>query len=167
MEASTVMRKTSLGLGLLAGLLLSTACGDGKGNSHGGGSFPLSCKDGEFKIEGTIAGQAVLMHGLSAGGGYWRLNPAGFSSQASNLAVDPAHTSLALAWQDDFLKDTFAATGTLLMGTADPLPGKEYCLGAGTQVDFGQDDLRFVLKGLTQGPGCQTPVSGDLVGCWM
>jgi hypothetical protein len=148
-------------------MMLHTACGGGADDSGGGGAFPLSCKDGEFKIEGTIAGQAVVLHGSSAGGGYWRINPAGFSSQASSLAIDPARTSLDLEWKDDFLKDTFPATGTLLMGTADPLPGKEYCVGPGTQVDFTRDDMRFVLKGLTEGPGCQTPVPGDLVGCWL
>ena len=60
----------------------------------------------------------------------------------------------------------FAATGTLLMGTGDVLPGKEYCLGTGTLVDFNRDDMRFVLKGLTEGPDCKTAVQADLTGCW-
>jgi hypothetical protein len=53
------------------------------------------------------------------------------------------------------------------MGTADGLPGKEYCVRPGTQVDFTQDDMRFVPRGMTEGPGCQTPVPGERVGCWM
>ena len=64
------------------------------------------------------------------------------------------------------MKDEFAATGTLLMGTAGGIPSKSYCLGMGTRVDFSNEDMRFLLGGFTEGPHCQTPVDGNLAGCW-
>jgi hypothetical protein len=159
-----MLGKISL-LALLGVLILHGACG-GSNSSGSGGSFPVACNSGEFKIQGTLAGQPLALNGSSAGGGYWRGNPAVFSSQASNLATDSSRTKLDLAWTEDSMKDQFAATGTLLMGTGDVLPGKDYCLGSGTLVDFSRDDMRFVLKGLTEGPDCKTAVQADLTGCW-
>lgn len=161
MEGTSMRDKMPLAA-LLAVTVVHGACGGG----DGGAAFPVACQDGEFKIEGTLAGQSVAIRESSAGGGYWRINPAGFSSQASNLAVDTSKTKLDLVWTDDPMKDQFAATGTMLMGTADVLSGRELCLGGGTRVDFSNEDMRFLLKGLAEGPDCWTPVEGDLAGCW-
>jgi hypothetical protein len=146
---------------MLGALMVQPACGGGEM------AFPVACQEGEFRIEGTLAGQTVVVRESSSGGGYWRINPAGFSSQASNLAIDTSKTRLDLAWTDDFMKDQFAATGTVLMGTAGAWPGEEFCLGAGTRVDFTNEDMRFLLKGVTEAPDCTAPVAGELAGCWL
>jgi len=156
------MRGKSSLLAMLGVVILRGACGGG----GDGAAFSVACQDGEFKIEGTLAGETLAVRESSSGGGYWRLDPAGFSSQASNLAIDTSKTRLDLAWTDDLMKDQFAATGTMLMGTAGVWPGEEFCLGAGTRVDFSNEDMRFVLKGIAEGPDCKTPVDGNLAGCW-
>jgi hypothetical protein len=167
----TKMSKELSRLAMLGVLILQGACSGNNSsdrNADGGNmSGAITCGDGEFRIHGTLAGQAINIQRSSAGGGYWRMNPAGFASQASNLAIDPTKTRLDLEWTDDIMKDQFPATGKLLMGTSDVLASKQYCLGTGTQVDFANDDLRFVLKGITEAPGCQAPVEGDLAGCFM
>ena len=98
-----MLGKISL-LALLSVLIVHGACG-GSNSSDSSGSFPVACNSGEFKIQGTLAGQTLALNGSSAGSGYWRINPAGFSSQASSLATDPSRTKLDLAWTENTMKD--------------------------------------------------------------
>jgi hypothetical protein len=131
------------------------------------GGANLTCADGEFRLVGTISDQSIDLEDSSAGGGWVRINPANFDTQYSSLAEDPTRTRLSLAWKDDFMKNTFDATGTLLMGTAGVLPGQSFCLGAGTQVNFPSDNvMEFKLESLRGGVSCDQVVSGGLIGCF-
>jgi len=130
------------------------------------GGVNLTCAEGEFRLLGNITNQGIDLNDTSAGGGWVRIGAANFDTQYSNLAVDAARTRLALAWTDDITKDTFAATGTLVMGTDGVLAGQSFCLGAGTKVNFTPDTLEFRLQGLSGGSGCTQPVSGSLIGCF-
>jgi hypothetical protein len=164
-----ISRTLSLALGTLAVTFFHTGCGD-SGTAHFlpplDGGANLSCADGEFRLVGTIADQRIDINDSSAGGGWMRIDPASFDTQFSSLAVDPARTRLSLAWTDDITKDTFDATGTLLMGTSGVLAGQSFCLGAGTKVNFTPDTLEFKLQGLTGGTGCAEAVPGSLIGCF-
>jgi hypothetical protein len=165
------MRGISLILGTLAVTIFHMGCGESKKSAflepvEGGGT--LSCADGEFKLRGTIAGQTVQVDYPTAnsGGGYSRINPASFDTQYISFAEDPTRTRVSLEWIDDFMKDTFDATGTLLMGTSGVLPGQSFCLGAGTQINFLAESVEFKLKGLSRGSDCSEAVSGSVMGCY-
>jgi hypothetical protein len=165
-----VSRTLSMAAGTLAVMSIHTGCGDSGTERflpplEGGGN--LACADGEFRLVGTIGSQSIDHKDSSGGGGWVRINPANFDTQYSSLAEDPTRARLSLEWTDDIMKDTFNATGTLLMGTGNVLAGQSFCLGAGTMVNFATEDvLEFKLESLTAGAGCTEAVSGSLIGCF-
>ena len=80
----------------------------------------------------------------------------------------PQRPQLSLTWPQGVVDGvTTGASGTLIPADG-PLAGQTLCVGSGTTVTINAGDkgVTLHLKGLASGANCDTPVAGELTGCW-
>lgn len=144
---------------------LCAACGSS------GQSTPTNkptCASGQFRLVGTLGGQAVDVTASSAGSGFTQLGMGQLDVGANPDPSAPARPQLTLTWPQGVVDGaTTSASGTLVPSDG-PLAGQTLCVGAGTTVTVngGDSGLQLELKGFASGTNCDTPVDGDLTGCW-
>jgi len=149
----------------LSASLFSAACGSG-GTSTG--TQPLTCQDGQFRLQGTLGGEAVDITESSAGGGFEQVNTGDFHIGDLADPSAPTPTQLHLTWAHAiFDGGSSPASGTLIPASGS-FAGQTLCVGDGTVVTIYQNDngLGLVLDGFASGASCETPLAGTLAGCW-
>jgi hypothetical protein len=80
----------------------------------------------------------------------------------------PARTQLDLTWPEGLVDGASSAASGTLTPAGGPLAGQTLCVGSGTTVTInrGSDGVQMQLKGFASGANCDTPVDGELAGCW-
>ncbi len=149
--------------GATASASASDSAGEDDGSSDGGegpnepGIAP-TCENGEFKVVGTVDGQAVNTAPEITGRNY--------NGFAESLRLDLAEDGeLRLGWETT-VEGPVDVTGYLDL---DGFEGR-ICAGSGSFLNLDpMESLPFELRGLMVSQGdCEdaTPVSGELLGCW-
>ena len=141
--------------------LLPAACG-------GSQTAKLTCQAGQFRLVGTLGGQPVDVTASSEGSGLTQVGSGELDVGADPNTSAPARPQLSLTWPQGVVDGmTTGASGTLIP-VDGPLAGQTLCVGSGTTVTFntGDDGVQLELKGFASGANCDTPVDGDLTGCW-
>ena len=151
----------SLRLFALSLALLPAACGSSES------SQTLVCQSGQFRLVGTLDGQAVDATASSEGSGLTQAGTGELDIGEEPDPSAPARTQLSLTWPQGVVDgETAPASGTLIPA-GGPLAGQTLCAGSGTTVTLAKGGgVQLQLKGFASGANCDTPVSGDLAGCW-
>jgi hypothetical protein len=138
--------------------LLPAACGSSAQSGP-------TCQAGQFKLVGTLDGQPVDVTASSEGSGLTQVGSGELDVGPDPDPSAPARPQLSLTWPQGVADGvTTAASGTLIPADG-PRAGQTLCVGSGTTVTLG-DGVQMQLKGFASGSNCETPVTGELTGCW-
>lgn len=147
--------------------LLPAACG-GSGSGETTASTPLTCQSSQFRLLGTLGGQTVDVTASSEGSGLDQVGGGELNVGEDPNPSAPARPQLHLTWPHGILDGASSPASGTLIPAEGPLVGKTLCVGAGTTVTIytGDKGVGLELKGFASGADCETPLDGDLVGCW-
>lgn len=146
--------------------VLPAACGSSGQTSAQ--TSALTCSSGEFRLTGTLDGQPVDVTASSAGSGLSQIGTGELDVGPNPDPSAPERPQLSLTWPQGVVDGmTTGASGTLIPADG-PLAGQTLCVGSGTTVTIngGDNGVTLHLKGLASGASCETPVAGELTGCW-
>ncbi len=146
--------------------MLPAACGSSAQTS--GQTSALICPSGQFRLMGTLDGQAVDVTASSGGSGLSQVGTGQLDIGPNPDPSAPQRSQLHLTWPQGVVDGmTTGASGTLIP-VDGPLAGQTLCVGTGTTVTIntGDNGVTLDLKGLASGANCDTPVAGELTGCW-
>lgn len=143
----------------------SLACGSSDGDeSDGGTGVRVQCQAGEFRLEGTVDGAAVVRSEPTSGSGLSQLNGGEFSSNWND--ADEGRTRLELTWERALAHGhEGAASGTLALPSGEARAGEALCVGGVVGFDD-EGAFYFGLDTLAGGASCEQALDGRLDGCW-
>ncbi|HEY7374407.1 MAG TPA: hypothetical protein VIF57_19745 [Polyangia bacterium] len=149
----------------LSAWMFSGACGS-DGTSTG--TQPLTCQDGQFRLQGTLGTETVDVTETSAGGGFDQLTTGEFHIGDVFDPSAPAPTQLHLTWAHGIADGASTPASGTLIPASGSFAGQTLCVGDGTIVSIYKNDngIGLVLDGFASGASCETPVAGTLAGCW-
>lgn len=152
-----------LGLSLA---LLPAACGSGPGETTL--TVQVACQSGQFRLLGGLGGQDVNVTASSEASGLTQIGPGELSVGADPDPSAPARPQLDLVWPQGLVDGASSAASGTLIPADGPLAGQTVCVGTGTTVTISATDgsVGFHLTGFATGANCDTPVEGELDGCW-
>jgi hypothetical protein len=147
--------------------LLPAACGS---SSPEGTTVTteVACQSGQFRLLGELDGQTVNLTASSTGSGLSQVGVGELTVDANPDPSAPARPQLDLTWPQGLIDGASSAASGTLIPVDGPLAGQTLCVGAGTTVTVrtGNNGVGFELKGFASGANCETPVDGDVYGCW-
>lgn len=155
----------SLRLCALSLALLPAACGS---SSDPAQTPSVTCQAGQYRLVGTLGGQPVDVTASSAGSGLTQVGTGELVIGQNADPSGPARPQLDLTWPQGLVDGASSAASGTLIPADGPLAGQTLCVGSGTSVTInrGSDGVQMQLKGFATGPTCDTPVDGELAGCW-
>ena len=147
--------------------LFPAACGS---SSPGGTTVTaeVACQSGQFRLLGELGGQPLDLTASSAGSGLSQIGMGELTINANPDPTAPERSQLDLTWPQGLVDGASSAASGTLIPVDGPLAGQTLCVGAGTTVTIrtGDNGVGFELKGFASGANCETPVDGDVNGCW-
>jgi hypothetical protein len=122
-------------------------------------------------MQGTLAGTPVDVAEDPVSGDFENGAPGTLDLPSGTAGPDVLQVHLT--WPKLVLDDaTTTVQGTVRLRTTDPSGGSDLCAGPGSTLlvpsrsDPHSSWVTFRLVGLTRGPACTEPVTGELAGCW-
>ncbi len=146
-------------------LALLPACGSSGGTTA---STPIACQQGQFRLLGTLDGQAVDVTASSEASGLSQVGMGELDVGQDPDPSAPARPQLHLTWPQGVADGASAAASGTLIPADGPLAGQTLGVGSGTTVTIYTNDegVGLAWTGFASGADCATPVDGDLLGCW-
>jgi hypothetical protein len=143
--------------------LFSVACGS-DGTSTG--TQPLTCQDGQFRLQGTLGAEMFDVTESSAGGGLTQLDTGDFQIGGFSDPSAPPPTQLHLTWAHAIFDGASTPASGTLIPISGAFAGQTLCVGDGTVVSIYKNDngIGLVLDGFASGASCETPIAGTLAG---
>jgi hypothetical protein len=145
--------------------LVPAACGSSGDTTT---TSPLTCQAGQFRLQGTLGGQTVDVAASSAGSGLTQVDTGELQVGENPDPTGPARPQLHLTWPHGLVDGASSPASGTLIPVDGPLAGQTLCVGTGTIVSIytGDNGVGLKLKGFASGANCETPVDGEIDGCW-
>ncbi|HMJ10476.1 MAG TPA: hypothetical protein VK524_03665 [Polyangiaceae bacterium] len=144
--------------------MASPGCSDSDDN-HGSAFEIVACEAGQFRLVGTVDGQAVNISEV-ASGGFAQGNTAVFDQNRAFGGVDPnpENTKVHLEWSGGLADgNSTGVSGTVMLPAGQPRSGETLCPSGDSRVGFSEDGrFGFALTSLTGGTDCSESVPGTL-----
>ncbi len=156
--------------------------GSSAGGSSSGGSGSLAgylaCPTGtRFHLSGELDGQAIEISEAPTLGGFAQSSSApGSHFRLPNEGDDEPASLIVVSFTWDGVSSDGMVTpieGWVRLPTGVPFEGETVCAGAGSQmvippndIEDTQGDFVFRMRELARGVSCDTPLAGQLDGCW-